>query len=114
MALGRWGLKNIFLFFKSLAAKCSWRLIKTTSLWTSVVYHKYIAPLTTLDWIQDTNKNSSGIYIIWKVVIKAFDLIGNCLVCRVGSGQLICLGMDPWLGSKLGHILPAETWIRLA
>jgi hypothetical protein len=99
-ALGGWGLKNIFLFSKALAAKCSWHLIKTSSLWTRVVYQKYIAPLTTLEWIRDPNKNSSGISIIWKVVIKDFDLIGNSLVWRVSSGRLVHLGLDPWAGSK--------------
>ena len=36
-ALGGWGLKNIFLFSKSLAAKSVWRLISTKKLWTKVV-----------------------------------------------------------------------------
>jgi hypothetical protein len=31
-ALGGWGLKNIFLFSKSLAAKGGWRFLKTESL----------------------------------------------------------------------------------
>jgi hypothetical protein len=112
-ALGGWGLKNIFLFSKALAAKCSWCLIKTSSLWTRVVYQKYIVPLTTLEWIRDPNKNTSGISIIWKVVIKAFDLIGNSLVWRVGSGRLVRLGLDPWAGSKRGHLLNVGTRIRL-
>jgi hypothetical protein len=41
-ALGGWGLKNIFLFSKALVAKSTWRLISTSSLWTSVVTQKYI------------------------------------------------------------------------
>jgi hypothetical protein len=32
--LGGWGLKNIFLFFKALAAKVCWHLISVSSLWT--------------------------------------------------------------------------------
>jgi hypothetical protein len=49
--LGGWGLNNLFSFSKALATKNSWRLIKTTSLWTRVVHQKSIAPLSTLDWI---------------------------------------------------------------
>jgi hypothetical protein len=33
-ALGGWGLKNIFLFSKALAAKGGWRILNSTSLWT--------------------------------------------------------------------------------
>jgi hypothetical protein len=40
--LGGWGLKNIFLFAKSLAAKLVWRLLSTENLWTQVVTQKYI------------------------------------------------------------------------
>jgi hypothetical protein len=107
-------LKNIFLFSKSIAEKCYWILIKTTSLWTRVVYQKYIAPLTTLDWIQNTNKTSPGISIIWKYMINSFDLIGNSLVWRVGSGRSIHLGMDPWPSCKLGNLLHVGTQNRLA
>ena len=56
-ALGGWGLKNIFLFAKALGAKVSWRLIHTQSLWTHVVYPKYIAPLTLIDWIRLADKS---------------------------------------------------------
>jgi hypothetical protein len=85
-SLGGWGLKNIFTFSKALAEKCSWRLIKTNSLWTQVVHQKYIAPLSILEWIHIPSKTSSGASIIWKALIKAFDLVGNGLVWRVGSG----------------------------
>jgi hypothetical protein len=47
-------------------------------------------------------------------LIKAFDLIGNCLVWRVGYGRSVRLGMDLWLGCNMGHILPAGTRNRLA
>ena len=35
--LGGWGLKDIFLFSKALAAKGGWRLVKSSSLWTRVI-----------------------------------------------------------------------------
>jgi hypothetical protein len=47
-------------------------------------------------------------------VIKAFDLIGNSLVWRVGFGRSVRLGMDLWPGCKLGHLLPTGTQNRLA
>jgi hypothetical protein len=94
-ALGGWGLKNIFFFSKALAEKFSWRLIKTSSLWTQVTYQKYIAPLSILDWVRSLNKTAAGISIIWKDLIKDFSLVGVGLVWRVGSRSL---GMS-WPGS---------------
>ena len=35
--LGGWGLKDIFLFSKALAAKGGWRLVHSNSLWTRVI-----------------------------------------------------------------------------
>jgi hypothetical protein len=113
-ALGGWGLKNIFFFSKALAEKCSWRLIKTSSLWTQVIHQKYIAPLSILDWVRSLNKSSAGASIIWKALIKDFDLVGMGLVWRVGNGCLVRLGLDPWPGCQLGHILPEGLRQRLA
>ena len=41
--LGGWGLKNIFLFAKSLTAKGGRILLKSESIWTHVMIHKYLA-----------------------------------------------------------------------
>ena len=38
--LGGWGLKDIFLFSKALAAKGGWRVVKSSSLWTRVIKQK--------------------------------------------------------------------------
>ena len=79
-ALGGWGLKNIFNFAKALGAKVSWRLIKTQSLWTRVVYHKYIAPLSLIEWIRLGNKVRGNCLVMWKTMIK------NCCTNRLGPG----------------------------
>jgi hypothetical protein len=59
-ALGGWGVKNIFLFSKSLAAKTSWRLINTKNLWSIVIHQKYIALTSLEDWIRSPTKSSKG------------------------------------------------------
>ena len=68
-ALGGWGLKNIFLFAKALAAKVTWRLIHTKSLWYRVIHQKYIVPLIIMYWIRMEDKQSWGCSIIWKAII---------------------------------------------
>lgn len=39
-SLGGWGLNNIFVFSKVLAAKAGWQLISSSNLWMEVAWHK--------------------------------------------------------------------------
>jgi len=104
-SLGGWGLKNMFLFSKALAGKVAWRLISTNSLWTRVLQHKYIAPLSMLDWIRTEDKKRSRVSIIWKAILQAFEVISKGLAWRVGDGHKLLIGKDPWSGSDGAHIL---------
>ena len=74
-AMGGWGLKNIFLFSKALAAKGGWHLVHAENLWTRVVVEKYIALDSVEDWIRKNNKVHMGGSVIWKMVVKTFDVI---------------------------------------
>ena len=112
-ALGGWGLKNIFLFAKALGAKVSWRLIHTQSLWTRVVYHKYIAPLTLIEWIQLADKSQSNCSVVWKAVVKHFNLVGSSLVWRISNGRMVRIGIDPWVGCGGNRVLPEELRLHL-
>jgi hypothetical protein len=104
--LGGWGLKNIFLFSKALAAKSGWRLLKTTSLWTRVVFQKYIAPDTLEGWIINPSKERTGVSVIWKAVTKSFSIIGEGLAWMIGNDHRVRLGVDPWPGCDRQHLLP--------
>jgi hypothetical protein len=107
-ALGGWGLKNIFLFSKALAAKVCWRLISVSSLWTQVVTQKYISPDSVEDWIRTPNKSASHCSIIWKAMISSFSVVGDSLAWRVGKGNHLRIGADPWPSCGNSHILPEE------
>lgn len=85
-ALGDWGLKNTFLFSKSVASKMGWTLISITSLWTTVISQNYIAPRSILEWIRDPNKTYKGGSIIWKELITSFGIIGDGLALKVENG----------------------------
>jgi len=106
--LGGWGLKNIFLFSQALAAKGGWRLIKTDSLWTRVIKHKYLTNISIEDWIRSPRKSHKGGSVIWKAVVKAFPLIESNLAWAVGNGEKLKIGKDPWIGSELHHVLPGH------
>jgi hypothetical protein len=107
-ALGGWGLKNIHLFSKSLAAKVGWRLLTTDSLWTKVVIQKYINPDSVEEWIRRPVKMAMKCTIIWKALIKYFQVVGEGLAYKVGNGQRVRIGADPWPGSERGHVLPQQ------
>ena len=49
--LGGWGIKNLQLFSRALAAKMDWVIINSRSLWQEVMYFKYIHLLIMMDWI---------------------------------------------------------------
>jgi len=104
--MGGWGLKNIFRFAESLAAKGAWRLIKKDSLWSRVIFQKYIRPDTLEDWIRNPRKEHGGGSIIWKAVIKSFHVLDSHLAWDVGNGGRLRIGEDPWVGCEQQHILP--------
>ena len=107
-SLGGWGLKIPALFAKSLAAKSVWNLINGTGLWVQIAIQKYISRLTLLDWIRVDVKKKKGISICWKAALWSFDLIGQALVWRIGTGTEVRMGIDPWLGCKWRHFLPVS------
>lgn len=114
-ALEGWGLNiYIYKFLTALAAKCGWRLISTTNLWTKVVLQKYIAPNSLIDWIRHPQKSCKGGSIFWKSIIKSFHLVEEHLAWNVGDGNSVRIGLDPWLGNGLQHLLPQNIREHLA
>jgi len=106
--LGGWGLKNIFLFSKALAAKGGWRLLKTNSLWSRVIKQKYLAEESIEDWMRNPRKTHMGGSMMWKAVVIAFPLIESKLAWNVGNGQKLLIGRDPWMGCTQNHTLPDD------
>ena len=48
-----------------------------------------------------------------KVVLRAFDIIGNYLVWKVGNGVDLHIGVDPSVGCKWRHLLPSFVFDKL-
>jgi hypothetical protein len=111
--LGGWGIKNIFLFSKALVAKAGWRLIRTPTLWSSIALCKYILLNSLEYWICPLIKPLQNVSIIWKEIVTSFQVISNGLTWRIGRGSRVILGVDPWPGSGLRHILPEPVIQRL-
>eukprot|EP00253_Pinus_taeda_P026822 PITA_26822 len=105
---GGWGLKELPSFAMALAGKMGWALLTSQSLWTKITYHKYIWPLSILDWARLPRWNKTGISSIWKALLLSLPLIRDNLVWRIRAGNKARIGLDPWSGYGGRHMLPQE------
>jgi hypothetical protein len=112
-ALGRWGLKNIFMFSKDLAAKSMWILIRGNGLWAQVIKAKYIPRDTIVDRIREPKKRSQNGSIISKAILQAYPLIRRWLLWNFGNGTQVLIGKDPCIGCLNEHLLPNPLIQRL-
>ena len=103
--LGGWGLKNIYNFSKAMAAKTGWHLISTLSLCTEVVWHKYIAPTSLINWIHNPVRREGSISGILKEVTDSLDVIQLGLAWKIGNASRFCIYIDPWPRCNQSHIL---------
>jgi hypothetical protein len=69
---------------------------------------KYIAPETVEYWIRSTSKSHKQGSIFWKALISSFLVIGEGFSWRVGRGNHLRIGEDPWPRSGNSHILYLE------
>eukprot|EP00253_Pinus_taeda_P003262 PITA_03262 len=108
-----WGIKNLDLFAKALAAKLGWSLLTTDSLWSHVAQAKYIKPLHLMDWFclqHIPGRNTSN---IWKAVLHSLPLLREGITWRIKDGNCMRIGVDPWVGSGNLHRLPEGLLIHL-
>jgi hypothetical protein len=97
-ALGGWGIKYIHLFARSLAGRNLWWLSIGNSLWIKVMWSKYFPNLYVIKWFRKPNNSSKG-SIVWKALVEAFPLVGDCVVWKIGDRKKFRVGEYPWLGT---------------
>lgn len=92
---GGWGIQILDVFAKALASKLGWKLITSRSLWTRVVFEKYIAPENIIGSIRREHRGSGRHSNIWKAVLNSLPLIRGGLTWRIHQGKVVRIGMDP-------------------
>ena len=73
--------------------------------WTRVVVEKYIVLDSVEDWIRKNNKVHLGGSVIWKVVVKNFNVIEDSLSWNIINGRKLRVGEDSWVGCNKHHRL---------
>ena len=89
---GGWGLKDLHLFSRALAAKMGWHIITGQSLWKEVMVAKYISPQSPLEWIRGCITLNSGASIIWRAITRAAHILQNGLSWQIGLGTEVRIG----------------------
>lgn len=93
---GGWGPKDIHTFARALIGKTLCRLTERNSLLVRVMQSKYFANLTIAKWFRTSVKSVQG-SIVWKALVLAFPMVSRWTTWRIGNGQSVCIGEDPWL-----------------
>eukprot|EP00253_Pinus_taeda_P028145 PITA_28145 len=105
---GGWGIKSLLDFRLSLAAKSGSRLIKMENLWTRTVKRKYIDPTPLEDWIRNPIKTQKNVFAIWKATLESFKVVEQGLAWKIGNGEKVKIGKDPWVGCNGNYALSPD------
>ena len=94
---GGWGIKNLSWFSTTLMLKSFWHGLFGNSLWSSVLYGKYLE-MNLIDWIRNPKNISRNSTPICRGFMKIYLWIGKDLTWKVGNGKDVMVGIDPILG----------------
>jgi hypothetical protein len=90
--LGGWGLRNIFLFNRALAANSLWRVLMKDGIWHRVIKDKYLPYCSVSTWFRTTTNRSISASQTWKNLLKSLHLITHWLSWSPGSGHSVIIG----------------------
>jgi hypothetical protein len=110
---GGWGLKDVFIFGKALAAKSLWVFLTRDNLWQRILIDKYIALRTILDWLRRSQKPIHNVSNQWKEITLVFPIIGQFLAWKVGLGSQVRIGTYAIVGCGEIIFLPKALIAKL-
>ena len=71
----------------------------------NVVLLNYLSNQTLFSWVRNSELLNRGTSLIWNSSIKVYHWITRSLNWKVGSGEEIRLGIDPFLGLEVKFLL---------
>jgi len=83
-------------------------MIQGIYVWVQVVIDKYISHNTMEEWVINPLKQLNNVSIIWKVVTNSFHLVCDWLIWKIGKGDKMKIGLNPWVGSRDIHKIPLQ------
>jgi hypothetical protein len=95
---GGWGLRNIFLFYRSLATNTLWRALMKQGIWQSVLKDKYFPHVPVWTWLRSVEPAHPFGSQTWKNLCNTLPIILHWLAWKPGSGHSIIVGKDVILG----------------
>lgn len=104
---GGWGIKDVRIFNIALILNSLWRSLFGKTLWSSLIQCKYIK-MDVFCWIRNPKLSSWNFSPMWWGFMKIFHCFKNDLIWQVGTGELICVGIDPIIGMEDHYTLPSS------
>lgn len=101
---GGWGIKHLEWFALALAAKTCWRGLFGNNLWNKVITRKYLKGIDTTSWLRRDFHHTKTPSIFWQNLMLALPMIKRSLAWKVGTGQRVILGRDPYIGCEGSNV----------
>ena len=105
---GGWGIKHLPSFSISLRMKSFWLVLNSKSIWNHLITVKYLKNKPLHIWLKDKNFITSNASIIWRGFIYTVSWICRGIIWKVGNGESISLGADPFIGMGSSFAVPRD------
>ena len=102
---GGWGIKHLPSFSLSLRMKIFWLALNSKGIWNRLIIVKYLKNKPVHLWFKEKNFISRNASIIWRGFIFTLSWIGKGIIWKVGNGESISLGADPFIGMGSSFVL---------
>jgi hypothetical protein len=105
---GGWGIRNIYLFNRSLVENTLWRVLMKDDIWHRVIKDKYLPYSSVFTWLRSTTQRTTNASQTWRNLVKSINVITHWLSWSPGSGHSVIIGKDKILGLGNFSLLSQE------
>ena len=76
---GGWGIRNIYLFNKSMVENNLWQVLMKDGIWHRVIKDKYIPYSSVFTWLRSTTQRTPNASRDWRNPVKSINVIAHWL-----------------------------------